>query len=405
MKKAEIDALVQTHGGRCRPVAFLHVLRQTSLDDDDHAFLEKNAGELAAADLLRWRARTPTAKRPPILVGLAKMAETSPAEFEHEVMNAPGLSFDEREWETLADLLQGKVSPALHARIVARDAGPRAPAATPAAFFAPAEEGLVDLASMFDLEGAGSDGGRTNATGGDEGSLFGAGSLGDQLGLDFGDDAGEPLFADPFAGLSVEAGLDKLLKSERGDELAMLLEWLEARGVEQNVLLGRALVNLAHGSSPVSAPFVAGLAKRLTSKDAFFLHGIPFLAALIERRAFAELQEVLAQGADLAGGDVERVHASFGGVLLDSARMAIRSKDEPRAQAALAALSCLDVPAEVSGRFKLLKTAVKRASCGPAIVALVDLNARLARDKGKNPRSSPLEGMIAAVHALADAKH
>jgi len=402
MPKAEIDALVHAHRGHARAVAFLHVLRQTTLGEDDQTFLQANAAGLTAPDLLRWRARTAPAGRAPILVALAKMAEGSPSTFEHEVLNAPGLSFDDREWETLADLLREKVPPALHARVVQKNALPPPHAkSTEVALFSPDGEPPVDLAAMLSFD----DAPKAEAVTDDlVGSLFGEGSLEGELGLDFDGDDKAPFFADPFEGLSTEDAQEKLFKSENPDERAMLIEWLESRGVDELKLVSSALVTLLDSRWPVPAPIVSWMGKKLAKKETFTLNGVAFFSALVQRRAYTELQEVLAQAQTLAGGDMSAVLFSFAGVLLDEARYAIRAKDEPRAEAALAGLACIDVPEAMRPRFKLLKEALKRAKASPILFTLADINARFAREGKTAPRSAPLEAMIAAVHAYSDAR-
>lgn len=391
MKQPEIDALVHAHRGRGRPVAFLHVLRQTILDERDHAFLEAQAKELTAADLLRWRARTQPASRAPILVALAEMAKCSPAQFEHEVLNAPGIRFDEREWETLADLTRGKTPQALFGRIERRETG--APAAE-VSLFAQNDEGPVDLAAMFDLD----EGSSPAKDSGSEGSLFGGGDLGDALGLDLDEGDGDALFADPFAGLSVEQALEKVRSSPNGDERAMLLDWLEKNGQKPETSMATALEDLEKW--PVSGAIVGWIGKRLTSAEAWKTHGQTFLGKLVGRRAFAELQDLLAQTAGLSEEVAEAAKAALGHALIDEARRAIAAKNEAVAAAALSALSCLDATPDTKRRFGGLKQAVNRAGGSKTLSTLVDYNVRLSREKA---RSGPLEGLVTAVHALSDA--
>lgn len=386
MKKAEIDALVHAHRGSARAVAFLHVLRQPALTPDDHNFLAAHAHELTSADLLRWRARTSNADRQPILVALAKLGEDKPAEFEHEVLNAPGLSFEDREWEALAELVRGKVPPALQARIERKET--RTPA--PVAVFAPADE-PVDLASMFDLDEGSAPDASASKEGGD--SLFGD-SLGDDLDLGLGDDEGGPLFADPFAGLTVEDAFEKVKTGTNGDERAMLLDWLAAQGVDAARLMNVALASLQQG--PVASPMVAWIGKRLVSKADWETNGYALFLALVQRRGFAELQEFVAQAAGASPELTEARLTAFGHVLLDITRDAINEKDEARAAATLAALSTLDATDETRKKFGPLKQALHEAQASTHLVTLLDLVEQHAR--GENPT----EGMIAAVHALSD---
>ncbi|TKD01395.1 hypothetical protein [Polyangium fumosum] len=390
MKKAEIDALVHAHRGSARAVAFLHVLRQPALAPDDHTFLAEHAHELTSADLLRWRARTSSADRTPILAALAKLGTDKPAEFEHEVLNAPGLSFEDQEWEALADLVRGKVPPALQARIERKET--RAPA--PVVVFTPADE-PVDLAAMFDLdEGSAPD---ASASKEGDGALFGGGALGDDLDLGFGDDDGDPLFADPFAGLTVDDAFEKVKTGTNGDERAMLLDWLAAQGVDAAQLMSVALASLHQG--PVASPVVAWIGKRLVSKADWETNGAALFLALVQRRAFAELQEFVAQAAGASPELTEARLAAFGHVLLEVTQSAIKEKDEARAAATLAALSALDATDETRKKLGALKQALQEAQASAVLVTLLDLVEQRARTHGNNPT----EGMIAAVHALSDA--
>ncbi|MDI1484301.1 hypothetical protein [Polyangium sp. y55x31] len=391
MKKAEIDALVHAHRGSARAVAFLHVLRQASLTPDDHGFLAEHAHELTSADLLRWRARSSHVERTPILVALAKLCEDKPAEFEHEVLNAPGFSFEDREWETLADLVRGKVPPALQARIERRETKAPAPAV---ALFAPSDE-PVDLASMFDLDDATAP--DASASKQSDGAFFGGDSLGDELGLDLGGDEGDPLFADPFAGLTVEDAFEKVKTGTNGDERAMLLDWLAAQGASAERLMSAALASLHQG--PVASPVVAWISKRLGSKADWETNGHALFLALVQRRAFPELQELVAQAAGSSPEHTEARVATFGHVLIDAGRDAIKEKDEARAAAMLAALSALDATDETRKRFGALEQALHEANASAYLVTLVDLVIEHARAH----RENPTEGMIAAVHTLSDA--
>jgi hypothetical protein len=402
MKRREIEALVRAHRDRPRAVAFLHVLRQPALEDDDHAFLAEAAGELTAPDLLRWRARSGPDKRSVILPHLARMAIDSPAQFEHEVLNAPGMSLEEDEWETLALLTRGKVPAPLLGRIERREAHPPAPSPSGAARFnASADEGPVDLASMFDLDDGGSLGGHdAPATAASTDDSPGGGlSLGDELGLDFGGDLGgedDPLFADPYAGLTTEAGLDKARTSPSGEERAMLLEWLEGQGVAQGMLLAIALEGLRSG--PVASPLVAWVGKKLSSREAWQQHGGALFSALVERHAFAEMQELLAQGQD---GLAAPALAALSNALVDRAHAAIGARDVAGAGAVLSGLMCLDVAEAQKERYRALAEAAREEQVSEDIVVLVELLLRQARQNA--PRGETLEGMVAAVHALSDA--
>ena len=74
MRKAEIDALMRAHGRRAGAVASLHVLRQSSLEPDDQAFLTDHAGELNSLDLLRWWARCEEGRTALVMQQIARLA-------------------------------------------------------------------------------------------------------------------------------------------------------------------------------------------------------------------------------------------------------------------------------------------------------------------------------------------
>src|SRR3954470_3723693 len=95
MRKAEIDALVRAHRGRARPVAFFHVLRQSALEPDDHAFLLEHVEALGASDLLRWRARCEEGFTAPVIRQLARRAVDDPGYFQHEVLDLPKIELHE----------------------------------------------------------------------------------------------------------------------------------------------------------------------------------------------------------------------------------------------------------------------------------------------------------------------
>ena len=153
MRKAEIDALVSAHGGRGRPVAFFHILRQAVLEADDHAFLLEHAAELGASDLLRWRARCEPGLTGPVIRQLARRAVANPAAFHHEVLDLPRIELGDEEWRELADLVRGKAPKAIVDGIVARG-GPRPERPPPSFYFTPGKldrAGLDDAAPALDL--------------------------------------------------------------------------------------------------------------------------------------------------------------------------------------------------------------------------------------------------------------
>jgi hypothetical protein len=329
------------------------------------------------------------------------MAESSPAQFEHEVLNAPGTSFEPAEWQALAELTRGKVPAALFGRIERREARPPAPSPAGVALFtAAADDGPVDLASMFDLDDGPAPTPSTGPAPGEDDSQGDRLSLGDELALDFGgelgDDPGDPLFLDPYAGLTTEAGLDKARASTSGDERAMLLEWLDGQAVGHNTLLAIALEGLRSG--PVSSALVGWVGKKLASRQRWQEHGEELFSALVERRAFAEMQELLAQGSNALA---EPALAALTNALVDRALAAIASRDAATAGALLSGLACLDASEEQKSRYDALAEAARGAQAGDDVVVLVNLLVRLSRQHAR--RGETLEGMVAAVHALSDA--
>lgn len=140
MRKAEIDAMVLAHRGRARPVAFFHVLRQPTLEPDDHAFLREHVEELGASDLLRWRARCEEGNTIEVIRQLARRAVADPRSFQHEVLDLPKIEMHEHEWTELASLVKGRVPDSVFEGILARG-GERPVRPLPDGFFTP---GVLD---------------------------------------------------------------------------------------------------------------------------------------------------------------------------------------------------------------------------------------------------------------------
>jgi hypothetical protein len=77
---------------------------------------------------------------------------------------------------------------------------------------------------------------------------------------------------------------------------------------------------------------------------------------------------------------------------------ALAAGDEPRAMAALSALACLDPPSRISRAVHALRRAPGATA---EVAALIAVNERLV--KHSDARDASLEGVVAALHAIADA--
>ena len=412
MKKSDIDALVHAHRGRVRPVAFLHVLRQTSLGPDDHTFLSDNVADLGASDLLRWRARCEKGFTSPIVRQLARRAIADPASFRHEVLSVPRLELDSDDWTELADLTRGKVPREVFDLVCER--GHRAPrpyvepwftpGVLPAPLLGPADDDVLpeDLANpealaslpirklvaafgrgLLDDEGAGLEAMVTQRarTETDDWSLAALG----------------------FPASLTGAVLEKAKNTASGDERANLLGWLEAHDVSRAVLFPIALTPIGDGGP--SFALVAWLAGQLVTRAAWDKHGRGALACFMEQAAFAQIADLFTIAWSEAGRDrdtpprglLESMQVAFALTLIDVAKSAHAKGDDPRALGALSALVCLDPPSRVSRAVHELASC---AASSPEVMALVRLNERLV--KHSDAREASFEGLIAGVHALAD---
>jgi hypothetical protein len=429
MRKDEIFSLQRAHGGRAQPVAFFHVLRQAALEPDDHAFLIEHIDALETADLLRWRARSGEGDTSLVIQGLAKIALRDPARFRHEVLDAPKVAFQDAEWSELTGLLHGKIDADTWQRIEARGPRPAASELVPA--HATSDEGSsLDLgAELFgssdggDLLGGASEGGAIGSLLGD----LGDGGLDLDLDLGLDDDAASttkgpleflpPEDSDWSPSVSRlqpsfrDAVLDKARKTPRGDERAVLLEWLEHQGTPRAALVSVAAGAFRDGRE-ISASVLAYLAKRLGDPSAWEVEGVELLGALIERRAFAELSDLVTFTANEAsasspGGDgaaqpalIGAIQGAFARALLAAARGSVESSRPDRAAAALASLACLELHADTISALKELRGSVGEGA-DPHVRALLALNERRAQKA--SAQASSLEGVIASVHAFADA--
>jgi hypothetical protein len=415
MRKAEIDALVRAHRGRVRPVAFFHVLRQDKLDPDDHAFLTKHVADLGASDLLRWRARCEKGYTAPVIRQLARRAKEDPVQFQHEVLEVPRLDLDEHEWIELCDLLRGEVPLELYTLLLERGGTrPRRPPVDK--FFTPGVIAPPDapaLAALPAYVGPPIDGTAIGELSMKEIVLAkkaGQLAIDDALFVETALERARTSSEDwsmatlEFPGSLKEAVLEKAKRTPRAAERANLLGWLEAHGVARATLLSIALAPIKNGE--VSFAIVGWLARQLTTRAAWDKHGLAIFSALMDQQAFAELGDLVTVAwSEASRGDaeppralLEAIQVAFAHALVATARGALESGVPPRAMAALSALACLDPPSRVSRAVHEL-----RVFCGSSeeVAELIAVNERLI--KHSDARDASFEGVIAAVHAIADA--
>jgi hypothetical protein len=410
MRTAEIEALLHAHGGRVRPVAFFHVLRQPKLEPDDHAFLLAHAGELGPADLLRWRSRCDKVARADVIAVLAEKATSDPTAFEHEVLGAPRLDLDDDDWKQLEALLAGKVPDRVQALVAARG-GERLVHKAAGPYFSPARVESRELApdDMPPIElGAAPwdalttreifDGLKRGHLAVDERTL--AGIVMDRAKT--GTEDWSSLVCEFPAGLA-DAVVEKARRASRGNERANLLAWLEAHGIARSALLSLALER-AGGSA--SLALMSWIAKQLGSRAAWEKHGPDVVHRLLSEGCYADLadlatlaySEASRAGDELPRGLVEAIQAGFALAFVRAAKDAITSKDTPRAMAFLSALACLDPPSRVSAAVHEL---TRLPDVTREVIELLSVNARLVKHSAATDAS--LEGIIAAVHVVVDA--
>ena len=415
MRKAEIDALVLAHRGRARPVAFFHVLRQPTLEPDDHAFLRDHVEELGASDLLRWRARCEEGFTAEVIRQLARRAVADPRSFQHEVLDLPKIEMHEHEWTELASLVKGQIPDPVYAGILARG-GERPVRPLPDGFFTP---GVLDRRLLpldeDDAEAVGEAIRRLGIEAVPIRDLLRARSAG-KLGVDDAallalalSRASSPTedwsAASPdFPPALKDAVLEKARSTPRSAERANLLGWLETQDIPRAVLLPVALASMHEG--PVSYGLVGWLARQLATRAAWDAHGLATLGALIAQKAFPEIGELVTVVWSVAGrgedgpprGLLEAVQVAFALALIAIVHAALESGDERRALAALSALACLDPPSRVSRAVHELHRHTGKSA---EVTDLIAVNERLV--KHSNARDASLEGVVAALHAIADA--
>jgi len=414
MLKAEIDALVLAHQGRAQPVAFFHVLRQPALGPDDHAFLATHIDELGVSDLVRWRMRCEPGFTGVIIQEFARRAIEDPDYFKHEVLGVPRFELMEEEWIELASLIRGKVPDAIYKRVEERCR--RDPALRPSGFmFTP---GVIKTGEpLLDDEDAPEPGlpAEPDATRHRSMPRIIAAIASGELRTD--DKALLALAMDraihgaedwsrgirELPALLKDAILEKARRTPRGGERVNLLSWLEAHDAPRGVLV-EIVVDAIRGGA-VSHPEIVWLSRKLVTRTAWDKHGIATLSALLSARAFGEMSELISlswgeaarERGEVPQGFVEAIQAAFAVTLIGIAREALEAGDERRALSTLSALVCLDPPSRVSRSVHELR---RFQGSGAEVRELIRVNERLV--KHSDARDASLEGVVAALHALAD---
>lgn len=415
MRKAEIDALVRAHQGRTQPVAFFHILRQPALGPDDHAFLTEHIDDLGASDLIRWRTRCEPGFTGAIIQQLAKLAVGAPDYFKHDVLGVPRLVLLEEEWIDLADRIRGKVDAAIYERVLER--GRRDPARRESNFmFTP---GVIKSQEPLLDEEDGPEPGlpaETDATRRLSMPRLIAARASGSLQID--DDTLRALAMDrachgaedwsrgvrELPPILIDAVFEKARRTQRGPERVNLLTWLEAHDAPRAELV--EMVIDAARAGTISHPEVVWLSRKLVTRTAWDKHGFAALSALVHARGFGEISELIAlswseatrSSGDVGRGFMEAIQAAFAMTLLSVAREALDRGDEARALSTLSALICLDPPSRVSRAVHELR---RYPGLSPEVVELIGVNERLVRHS--DARDASLEGVVAALHAIADA--
>lgn len=339
MRREHIDALMRAHGGRARPVAFLHVMRQVELSEGDHGFLREHIGELGLLDLLRWRRRCEAGFTAHVIREIARRAVGAPATFRCEVLDAPRLGLDGDEWRELAELLGGRVPAQVFEALItrSRERPEPAEAASDNVFSARiATEIAIDLS--LDME--------------DEGNGAGAPHF-----------AVEPVHQAPPARQSVES-----------------------------LLLG----TFDWGAS-------INLSRELGTRAAWERNGVEVMSTMIATEAFSELSDLVALVVSAAPPQsaaalIDAMHFALASALIKTVRQAVEAGDTKRAMAALSALTCLDPPSRLSPALHALG---EIEVTDPWLSALLTVNQQTVR-RGRSKQAT-FEGFVAALHALVDA--
>jgi len=410
VRKAEIDALLLAHAGRARPVAFFHVLRQTRLEADDHAFLVEHERDLGPADLLRWRSRCEgDASR--IVIGiLAARARSSPDVFEHEILGSPRLDLSDADWSLLEAEVAGNVPERVLDLVRARG-GVRTARPVEDGYVTPRRIESAELKNEdvppIELDGPPWDALSTR-------ELFDAVRAGrialDEQGLATlvmsrarsTTEDWSSVVCDFPAGLQ-DAVIEKARRTTRGNERANLLAWLEAHGASRGALLDLALDRERESASLALMSWVD---KQLGSRASWEKHGPDIVFRLLGQRSYADMADLATlaysraprEGEGPPRGLVEAIHAAFALAFVKTAREALKLGDTKAAMAVLSALACLDPPSRVSATVHELR----RVPDVPAeVLEILAVNERLVKHSAATEAS--LEAIIAAVHVLVDA--
>jgi hypothetical protein len=201
-----------------------------------------------------------------------------------------------------------------------------------------------------------------------------------------------------------DAVLEKARRTPRGAERVNLLAWLEAHDAPRGTLVD-IVIDAARGGGAISHPEIVWLSRKLVTRTAWDKHGVPALSALLSARAFAEISELITlawgetarESGEVPQGIVEAIQVALAMTLLGVARQALEVGDERRALSTLSALVCLDPPSRVSRSVHELR---RFHDAGPEVLELIRVNERLV--KHSDARDASLEGVIAALHAIAD---
>ncbi|MDI1436597.1 hypothetical protein [Polyangium sorediatum] len=360
-------------------MAFLHVLRQQRLDEDDQSFLRENVSELGVPDLLAWRARCEPGFTGTVLRALARIALEDPSQFEYEVLDAPRFSLHDEEWIELADLTRGKVPPRIFDRIAARRVRIEVPRVEERAAL-PSDD--VDLAGFL------------------ESSIAEIAPAG-------------PGLATPIdASLAPEAIVERARNAWSAEERAMLLEWAAAHGVPRKPLVEIAVAAVRAGE--LDPRLRAFLAAQVGTRAAWDAHGQDVVLAFLDRSAYSSLSEICALvwsaargapavrgvpgGRDEPQGLLSAMSAAFAAALVHMARESLVASLPARGMAALSALACLAPPPRLS---RSIHDLLRAPGVVGEVLALVELNVRLV--KHSSARDASFESIVAAIHCLADA--
>lgn len=214
-----------------------------------------------------------------------------------------------------------------------------------------------------------------------------------------------------------DAILVRASTSPRGEERAALLEWLLQNGEKRTRLVDLTVSLLGTGgdAAGVRAWLAESFLPRLLpDKAAWSRHGRAVLSAMVEQRAFSELDELFAavsNGAAALGPGLvsmpgaagappppaSTLSAAFSTTLVATTKAALEAARRKEALASAAALACLGVPQKDRPALAALRR--KRAAKGEVATLLA-----LAETRARRPKESPrLEDLVATVHVLSDA--